>query len=264
MAMVGRWIALVLLAGLAGCTTTPGFTLSRGEDKSEKLARLARDVETSGGGETAFALYREAVAASGRTPAAYVQLGDAYLRGKRLSQAAEAYRAALAKDPDDAEAQLGIGTVLVRQGALQKGIGTLAKAAPLVNTGAAYNRLGVAQTMAGQFPEAQAAFEKGLHVEPSDIDIATNLALAAALAGDSEKAESLSHTIAKYNDVKAVHRRNLVIVLGIIGKSSKDARTVAPADLSQPEFDALFSRAASIRHISDPKARARVLGTMQG
>jgi Flp pilus assembly protein TadD len=260
--MIAKWIVPVLLAGIAGCASMPGS--SGGEDKSEELGRLAHDVETNGGGETAFALYREAVAVSGRAPAAYVRLGDAYLRAKKISQAVEAYRAALAKDPDSAEAQLGLGTALLQQGALERGLTTLAKAAPLVNTGAAYNRLGVAQTMAGQFPEAQATFEKGLDVDPDDADIATNLALAAALAGDSEKAATLTDAIVQHHGVKPAHRRNLIIVLGLIGKSSQDARTVAPADLSQREFDALFGRAASLRHIADPKARARALGTMQG
>jgi Flp pilus assembly protein TadD len=261
--MVAKCIVpALLLAGVAGCTTMPGGI--GGDEKSKELGRLARDVETNGGGETAFALYREAVAVSGRAPAAYVRLGDAYLRAKRIGQAIEAYRAALAKDADNAEAQLGLGTALVRQGVLQKGLVALAKAAPVVNSGAAYNRLGVARTMAGQFPEAEKAFEKGLDVEPADLDIATNLALAAALAGNSDKAATLTDAIAKYQGVKAIHRRNLVIVLGIIGKSSSDARTVAPADLSQTEFDSLFGRAASIRRITDPKARARALGTMQG
>jgi Flp pilus assembly protein TadD len=260
--MVTKWVVPVLLAGLAGCTTMPGML--GGEDKSEELSRLARDVETNGGGDTAFALYREAVAVSGKAPAAYVRLGDAYLRAKRLSQAIEAYRAALAKDPDNAEAQLGLGTALVRQGALQKGLANLAKAAPLVNTAAAYNRLGVAQTMSGQFPEAEATFEKALSTDPEDLDIATNLALATALSGNYDRAAELTDAIAKLRGVKAIHRRNLVIVLGIIGKSSQDARHIAPGDLSQSDFDALFSRAASIRHITDPKARARALGTMQG
>jgi Flp pilus assembly protein TadD len=260
--MVAKWIVPLLIAGLAGCTTLPGS--DGGEDKSVELGRLAHDVETNGGGETAFALYREAVAVSGSAPAAYVRLGDAYLRASKISQAIEAYRAALAKDPDNAEAQLGLGTALLRQGALERGLATLAKAAPIVNTGAAYNRLGVAQTMAGRFAEAQATFEKGLDVEPNDPDIATNLALAAALAGDSEKAATLTDAIVQYHGVKPAHRRNLVIVLGLIGKSSQDARTVAPADLSQREFDALFGRAASLRNIADPKARARALGTMQG
>jgi Flp pilus assembly protein TadD len=258
-----KFIGLVLLAGLAGCTMPLGPSTESG-DKSEQLGRMARDVEANGDGETALTLYRQAVVVSNHAPAAYVQLGDAHLRNNRFAQAAEAYRGALQKDPKNAEAQLGLGTVLVRRGMLTKGLSALTKAAPLVNTAAAYNRLGVAQTIAGQFSDAQTAFKKGLDVDPADIDVATNLALAEALAGESEKAVTLVGAIAKYPTVKSVHRRNLVIVLGIIGKSASDARGVAPDDIPRREFDELFNRAASIRRLTDPKARAQALGTLQG
>lgn len=270
--MIWRWrlavsaklTALVLATCLAGCSTLQGVQISGGEEKSDGLSRVARDVEANGSGETALELYRQAVVASGRTTEAYVQLGDAYLRAKRLGQAAEAYQLAIDKDPDNAQAQLGLGTVLVQQGAITKGITALAKAAPLVRTAAAYNRLGVAQTIAGRFSDAQAAFEKGLEVDSADMDIATNLALAEALAGESEKAANTVNMIAQNPTLRSVHRRNLVIALGIIGKSAGDARAVAPADIPQTEFDALFKRAASIRQLTDPKARAHALGTMQG
>jgi Flp pilus assembly protein TadD len=256
----------MLLAALAGCATLPESPASQqsGMDRGEELVHLARDIEANGGGETALALYREAVGLSGRTPAAYVRLGDAYLRAKKLQGAIQAYRAALAKDPQDDDALLGLGTALTRQGAAEKGLAALAKAAPHVNTGAAYNRLGVAQTIAGRFSDAQTTFEKALAAQPDDLDIATNLALAAALAGQSERAAELTDEIAQSPSVRPVHRRNLVIVLGIIGRTAGDARTVAPPDLSQGEFEQLFGRAASIRRIADPKARARALGTMQG
>jgi len=260
---------LVLLASLAGCTALSGPPVAKrseqpGTDRAEELVHLARDIEANGGGETALALYREAVSLSGDSPAANVRLGDAYLRARKFDGAVQAYRAALAKDADDADALLGLGTALTRMGAAEKGLAALAKAAPHVNTGAAYNRLGVAQTIAGRFSDAQASFEKALAVQPDDLDIATNLALTAALAGQSEKASELANKIARSKTVQPVHRRNLVIVLGIIGRSADDARTVAPADLSQGEFEKLFGRAASIRRIADPKTRARVLGTMQG
>src|SRR5262249_9296553 len=148
-------------------------------------------------------------------PAANVRLGDAYLRAKKLQGAIQAYRAALAKDANDADALLGLGTALTRQGAAEKGLAALAKAAPHVNTGAAYNRLGVAQTIAGQFSDAQATFEKGLAIQPDDLDIATNLALAAALAGQSDRASELTEKIARSPTVQPAHRRDLVIVLGI-------------------------------------------------
>jgi Flp pilus assembly protein TadD len=261
-------VAMLLLTGVAGCSsmsdpTSSDIFDSRGTGKFKEVSELARDVEAHDSIDTALVLYRQAVTVSGRSPAAYVQLGDAYIRAKKLNEAIEAYRAALAINAGDAQAQLGLGTALVRHGDLQKGIAMLVKAAPHVNTGAAYNRLGVAQTMAGQFQEAQEAFERGLGIAPDDLDIVTNLALAAALGDNAEKAGKMAGLIATSSAAKPVHRRNLVIVLGIIGKSSQDARAVAPEGITRPEFDSLFARAASIRHITDPVTRARVLGTMQ-
>jgi Flp pilus assembly protein TadD len=259
--MAAKWIAPVLLAGLTGCASVVAdYGVN---NKPDDLGRLASDVEAHDT-ETALMLYREAVEASGKSASAYVRLGDACLRAKKFTQAIEAYHQALDREPNDPNAQLGLGTALVQQGSLERGLAALIKAAPLVNTGAAYNRLGVAQTMAGRFPEAEATFLKGRKVAPDDLDIATNLALAAALAGDPETAASLANEIANSLDVKPIHRRNLVIVLGVIGKSMGDARAVAPADLSQSDLQALFTRAESIRRTTDPKARAHILGTMQG
>jgi Flp pilus assembly protein TadD len=261
--MTVRLSAILLLTGVAGCASLPNRPGigTGGNDKSDELIRMARDVETHGSEDTALVLYHQAVTVSGHSPAAYVQLGDAYVRARRFTEAVKAYRAALATDPHNGEAQLGLGTVLVQRGSLESGLAALAKAAPLVNTGAAYNRLGVAQTMVGKFSEALQTFEKGLNVAPDDIDITTNLALTAALAGDADKAASLANKIATSPAAKSLHRRNLVIVLGIIGRSSHDAKAAAPDDLSQSAFDALFRRAASIRDITDPVARAHALGT---
>jgi Flp pilus assembly protein TadD len=258
----------VLAALMSACSTLPEFPLVRqdeawGTDRSKDLARLARDIEANGESETALTLYREAVASSGNTPAAYVRLGDAYLRASKLASAIEAYRIALAKDSDNADALLGLGSALAQQGALEKGLDALAKAAPRVNTGAAYNRLGVAQTMAGRFAEAEASFERGRAIAWDDLDIATNLALAAALAGETDKAAELARKVTQL-PAEPRHRRNLVIVLGLIGWSADEARSFAPNELSQRDFEALLARAATIRKITDPKARARALGTMRG
>jgi Flp pilus assembly protein TadD len=268
--MAVRLSALLLLTAVAGCARlsspeAPISAVTGGDnDRSGELIRMAHDVEEHGSHDTAFVLYRQAVTVSGRSPAAYVELAEACQRAKNFTEAIEAYRAALAIDPQDARAQLGLGSALVQHGELRKGLAVLTKAAPLVNTGAAYNGLGIAQTMAGKFSEAQDAFEKGLGVADGDLDIATNLALAAALAENADKAAKLTAQIATSPAAKPVHRRNLVIVLGIIGKSSHDAQAVAPADLSQSDFNALFRRAASIRRITDPVARAHALGTLQG
>jgi Flp pilus assembly protein TadD len=279
---VSSLLTLALLAGCAGCATSlpdspvakkPDSLVAKkddatngeaGQDVGKSLVELADDIEAHGSSETALSLYRQAVAASGNAPAANVRLGDAYLRVNKTAPAIEAYRAALARDPDNADAQLGLGAALAQQGTPEKGLPALIKAAPRVDTGAAYNRLGVVQTMLGRFADAEASFDKGRAIAPDDLDIATNLALAAALAGETDKAAGLADEIAQSAAAESRHRRNLVIVLGLIGRSGAEARAVAPRELSQRELDALLSRAGSIRGIADPKVRAKALGTMRG
>ncbi|MGX8010094.1 tetratricopeptide repeat protein [Mesorhizobium sp. ORM8.1] len=70
------------------------------------------------------------------------------------TQAAQAYRGALAKAPDNEAAMLGLGSAMIESGDVEVGVRALAQAAPMVNTSKAYNRLGVAQTLAGQFEKA--------------------------------------------------------------------------------------------------------------
>jgi len=233
-------------------------------DKSKSLVSLAEDIEAHGERDTAIKLYRQTVAASGNAPAANVRLGDAYMRANRIKPAINAYRAALIKDPNNNDALLGLGAALVQHGSLDEGLADLAKAAPRVGTGAAYNRLGIAQIMVGQFADAQNTFEKGRAGAPNDLDIATNLALAAALAGDADNAAALVHEIAQSPAAEERHRRNLVIVLGLIGRSDDEARAAAPPELSQHEITALLKRAEALRNMSDPKARAKALGMMKG
>lgn len=268
--MAVRSSAAVLLAaglagcGLAGCASMPMPLAADGSpNQAEELAKQAYDVE-SRSGDTALVLYHQAVTVSGEAPSAYLHLAEACMRMHRWKDAIEAYRKALGGAPDNAEVQLGLGTALVRDGQLKDGVAALAKAAPVVATGAAYNRLGVAETMVGNFSQAQAAYEHGLTVAPEDIDIATNLAIAAALGEDAEKARQVAERVAGSPGATAVHRRNLVIVYGMIGRSSSDARAVAPNELSPGEFAKLFERAAAIRKIADPAKRAQAVGTIQG
>jgi hypothetical protein len=54
---------------------------------------------------------------------------------------------------------LGLGSALVKTKDIDAAIAALAKAAPLVRTMSAYNRLGVAHTLAGSFSVAEASFE---------------------------------------------------------------------------------------------------------
>lgn len=264
--MRAPWILGVIAAAvlLSACANGPEIGgEASAHDPSEGLLRLAADVEAHGQDAAALSLYQRAVAASGETPRAYVQLGDASLRAGQIGPAISAYRAALSKAPDDGQALLGLGSALVRQGNPEEGLDALARAAPMVKTAAAYGRLGVAQTLVGQLPEAQASFETAMALAPDDLDLRTNWALAAALDGKDDAAVAKMRDVVQSPAAELRHQRDFVVLLGIIGRVD-DARAAAPSGMSPRDLRDLLQRAASIRAMETVKARAKALGTIAG
>lgn len=269
---------LALMAG--GCTTTsetgaiqsanatltgetpPDQAQSQDARATNNLLKLASDVEARGSVATALPFYERAAVEPGASAEVHAALGDAYVKLGRDKDAADAYRRALAREPENRRALFELGSTMVRNGELAGGLKLLEKAAPLVNTPQAYNRLGVAHIMSGQPKEALAAFEQAYKLNSKDADIATNAALAAALMGQHDRAVTMARATLTYTGLKPYHRRNLVLVLGL-SKQAAEAKSAAGVYLSAAETEALVSRAAKIRAISSPKARALALGTMQ-
>jgi Flp pilus assembly protein TadD len=247
---------------LASGDAPPGES-AFGDGGRDRLLRLAADIEAHGQSDVALSLYRRAVTVSGETPGAYVQFGDACQRAGKLDEAIGAYRQALGKAPDDAEALLGIGTAMVRKGKPEEGLDPLIKAAPMVNTAAAYDRLGVAQTLVGAFPQAEASFDRAAALAPDDLDIRTNSALAAALAGHDDTAAATMREVVGSQAAGLRHQRDFIIVLGLIGRGA-EARTAASSGLSPNELRGLLARASAIRAMASPKARAKAVGTITG
>ena len=257
--------SLLVAAGLlTACANAPeAGVATSADDPGEGLLRLAADVEAHGQDAAALSLYQRAVTVSGATARAYVQLGDACLRAGQIGPAIDAYRTALSKAPDDTEALLGLGSALVRQGKPEEAVDALARAAPILKTAAAYGRLGVAQTLLGQLPEAQASFETAMALAPDDLDLQTNWALAAALDGKDDAAVEKMRQVVQSPAAELRHQRDFVVLLGIIGRV-EEARAAAPPGMSPRELQALLDRAASIRSMATIKARAKTLGTIAG
>ena len=244
----------------ASLTGTPG---ARAEAQpADNVLRLAGDVEARGSLATALPLYERAAAAPNAAAPVHVKLGDIYAKLGRHDDAVAAYRAALAKDPDSAAAMLGLGGVLIRSGKTEDGMVFLAKAAPVVNSAGAYDRLGVAHILLGQPREALASFEQAHSLDPRDLDISTNLALAAALSGHKDKAVTLAQATARAEGVQDYQRRNLILAMAISDKE-EDAKRAASSGIGADDVDALIKQGRDIRQISSPKARALALGTVR-
>jgi Flp pilus assembly protein TadD len=241
----------------------PGNGTARpGMEQAEKLLRLASDMQAHGGDRASWlSLYEQAVIAS-RNDAAYeLRLAAAYNDAGRTADTLKTFRSVLAKDPSNGAALMGLGSTLIKTGALDKGIEAFENAAPQLNSPVAYTRLGVAYTQAGKVKEACTALERAHKLAPDDLDITTNLALASALASDYDKAVTLMREVTASSGVQPQHRHNLVLVLALAGQPDQ-AREAARQILKPGEIETLLSRAATIRGMSEPKARAKALGTI--
>lgn len=264
---VGFWLIPVLLAAsLSGCAAGPDSgpdRLAAGDGQAARLAALAADIEARGEVATAIALYQRAAALPDAAPEVDLRLGEAYLRSGRPQQAIEAFRAALSKAPGEGRALLGLGSALIETGDVVAGVRALEQGAAQVGTASAYNRLGVAQTLAGQLDAAQASYAQALERDAEDLDIKANLALSLALAGDGPEAVALVEEVASAPGAQPRHQRNLVLVYGLLGRG-EEVRGAPPSGLSTQEVTALLGDAASIRAIGDARERARALGTLAG
>jgi Flp pilus assembly protein TadD len=259
------------LAGTGGSTSVAGASLANApsgqpqvradqdSSRAEGMLRLAADMEGRGEQGTALPFYERAAAASNGDPGIHMKVGDAFLRLGYPINAANAYRVVLAKDPENGRALLGVGSALARNGEVEQGLSYLAKAAPLVNTASAYDRLGLAHVMIGQPREALASFQQAHSMDEKDIDIATNLALAAALAGQYDKAITLMKKVAGRQDAGPQHKRNLVLVMGMAGKGAEAKTTVT--ELPPEIVQSLLAQASTIRGMSSAKAKALALGS---
>lgn len=263
------FLPVVAILALSGCQTvkskadSDAAQVQTASTQSDRLIKLAAEIEERGETETALALYQRATALPDAKPTAFVKAGGAYMRAGYPTEAAQAYRFALSKVPADGQAMLGLGSAMIETGDVDAGIRALAQAAPIVNTSSAYNRLGVAQTFAGHVDEAQATFGQALKLEPGDLDIETNMALAAALGGNSAAAVPLIQKIAAAPNAQLHHKRNVVVVYGLLGQAYQ-VKAVPPTGLSSKEISALLIRAKSIRAKGSAKAKAKALGSIVG
>lgn len=98
-----------------------------------------------------------------------VLLGTAYERGSRLPDAQRVYARAVALDPKNARAHVGLGWIQVRAGNRQGGIPEIEKGVDLASRDS-YARVTFADALAidGRIPHAEREYERALRDNPTD------------------------------------------------------------------------------------------------
>jgi Flp pilus assembly protein TadD len=168
----------------------------------------------------------------------------------------------LRRDADNADALLGLGSALVRKKALTDAIVILEKAAARSETPGIWNQFGLAQTLAGRFAAGRDSLERASRLNPTDLDILSNLALAEALVGHGERATELASQVVR-SGAEQHHARSAVVTLVLAGQPDS-ARRIADLNLAHRDVEDLLRRAAAIRTMPTPEARAQALGRLIG
>lgn len=128
--------------------------------------------------------------------AALVTKGDALYAMGAMDQARDAYRAAVAVDPDNVGGRIGLGRTLVRVAPHDAEMQFLAALARQPDNLAALNDLGVARDLQGDHEKAQQAYREALALNPETADVKTNLGLSVALSGQRMQAMQMLRPVA--------------------------------------------------------------------
>lgn len=132
---------------------------------------------------------------------------NTYFNQKRYAEAAEAYREALRLNPNDAQAQNGLGSAYYKMSKYEEAIEAFKLGLRLnPNEAVAHSRLGAAYGELGRYEEAVAPLKEAIRLDPKDYITHYNLGQVYLHLGDRNSALSL------YRILK-VHRPDLARML---------------------------------------------------
>jgi Flp pilus assembly protein TadD len=242
-----------LCSWLAGCSSAPSPL-----ERDLQLDKLASDIERRGDPATASALYARAAQQQQDAPA-FIRLGNARLGSGDANGAVLAFRQALMKEPHNPDALLGFGTAQLRLGNASSAANALKDAAPLRKTASTYSKLGTAYSLLGQTSAAETAFSQALQLEPGNLDIQSNQAMALALGGSPDRAVTLLRTIIRSPLAMPGHYRNLLLALVLAGQDQEAADLIIP-QTNPTQKSRLLDQARTIKSLRDSIQRAQAVG----
>ncbi len=187
-------LACALLALVtAACS---GFRAPEPQQRGQVTLHLAEVALAAGAPDVALRVAELVLQRQPGNASALATEGDALYAMGQLLLAQNAYRAAVAADPQLVTAQLGLGRTLVRADppAAEKAFEAVLALEP--TNAAALNNLGIARDLQGRHADAQAAYQQALAATPDAKDVRVNLGLSLALSGQADQAVSLLQPLA--------------------------------------------------------------------
>lgn len=205
--------------------------LQKDSENGAALEQLSQLLIDEGRSQEAISLLTQASTDS-PSPDAYDLLGSAYSQSKDYAKAEDAYRKAVAIDPDDAGHRHGLAEALMEQDKYADALEQYKKLVEL-EPGTSENHLRLAQLYRrlGQFDKAQASLERAKELAPGSLEILFNQALLDEDQGHYDDAvKLLTDAVAGIkSQTGSGHSNALAILYEQLGRAYRGARNYPAA-----------------------------------
>ena len=257
------------LLGLASCTpegpaepVTDEQSAATQSEQATKFMKLGESLRSKGDLVSAAEMFRRAARADSRSPLPPAALGDVLRRLKQYTEAEQAFREALGRNPYSGTSLQGYGILMVEQGQADAAIAALSVA---VDEEAAdhrvYNMLGIAYDTLGDHAQAQSHYLAGLAQAPDNRSLRNNMAISLALQERYDAAIEQVRQLAEAEDADQSLRHNLALIYGLSGQIEKASKLLR-TDLSEADVANNLSFYQSVRALSPDDRRKAVLDTV--
>lgn len=151
--------------------------LQKSPDNGEALEQLSQLLIDEGRSQEAVSLLSDA-ADQFSSPDLYDLLGDAYTQSKQYGKAEDAYKKAVAMDPDDAGHRHGLADTLLAEDKFTEALEQYKKLSQM-EPGTADNYLRMSQLykQLGQFSDAEASLMRAKQLSPGNLEVLDNEAI---------------------------------------------------------------------------------------
>ena len=234
----------------------------------ETITRLSRAYDQAGRLLQAEALLKDALR---RTPGSWINynnLGFFYYRHADYAQAEPLFRTTTELAPDNPLAFYNLGGVYILEGKYQEAENILKKGIAIRPTAGAYSNLALARQYQGNYNDAATMFLKAAELSPEDHRLWSNLGTAYSLAGNQPQAAAAFQTALQLTQKAVALRPKDAPILGSmaryyaeLGEKTKARDALAhAARLSHDDPEFLFNSALVYELVGD---RERALSALR-
>ncbi len=237
----GSWLWFAVALSLAGCAhTKPAVNTGDAAPIGPNTLNVADAAIAGGDPSMALSVTQSVLATDPGNPDALVHEGDAYYALGRCPAAEAAYQLALQHDAKATAAETGLGRCLLKTDPHAAEAAFVAAVRDDPGNADAWNDLGIARDLQGNFAGAVGPYQKSLLADPTMTGAEVNLGLSLALSGDGPQALQYLGPLATSQSATPKIREDYAAALLASGRAS-EARQVLAVDLPPDQVNSAMA-----------------------